>query len=136
MERVVGLDVGTKRTGISSGYNSLGIASGYSAVETKQLLSTLTQLHNEEPIEVLVVGKPLQMNGKPSESMEFIEKKVQEIVNALNLSIVWQDERFTSKMASKALVDMNARKLVRQNRSVIDEMSATLILQSYFDSRL
>jgi putative Holliday junction resolvase len=136
LERVVGLDVGTKRTGISSGYNSLGIASGYSAVETKQLLSTLTQLHNEEPIEVLVVGKPLQMNGKPSESMEFIEKKVQEIVNALNLSIVWQDERFTSKMASKALVDMNARKSVRQNRSVIDEMSATLILQSYFDSRL
>jgi putative Holliday junction resolvase len=136
LERVVGLDVGTKRTGISSGYNSLGIASGYSAVETKQLLSTLTQLHNEEPIEVLVVGKPLQMNGKPSESMEFIEKKVQEIVNALNLSIVWQDERFTSKMASKALVDMNARKLVRQNRSVIDEVSATLILQSYFDSRL
>ncbi len=136
MERVVGLDVGTKRTGISSGYNSLGIASGYSAVETKQLLSTLTQLHNEEPIEVLVVGKPLQMNGKPSESMEFIEKKVQEIVNALNLSIVWQDERFTSKMASKALVDMNARKSVRQNRSVIDEVSATLILQSYFDSRL
>ena len=136
MERVVGLDVGTKRTGISSGYNSLGIASGYSAVETKQLLSTLTQLHNEEPIEVLVVGKPLQMNGKPSESMDFIEKKVQEIVNALNLSIVWQDERFTSKMASKALVDMNARKSVRQNRSVIDEVSATLILQSYFDSRL
>jgi putative Holliday junction resolvase len=136
LERVVGLDVGTKRTGISSGYNSLGIASGYSAVETKQLLSTLTQLHNEEPIEVLVVGKPLQMNGKPSESMEFIEKKVQEIVNALNLSIVWQDERFTSKMASKALVDMNARKSVRQNRSVIDEVSATLILQSYFDSRL
>lgn len=136
MERVVGLDVGTKRTGISSGYNSLGIASGYSAVETKQLLSTLTQLHNEEPIEVLVVGKPLQMNGKPSESMEFIEKKVQEIVNALNLSIVWQDERFTSKMASKALVDMNARKSVRQNRSVIDEVSAILILQSYFDSRL
>jgi putative Holliday junction resolvase len=136
LERVVGLDVGTKRTGISSGYNSLGIASGYSAVETKQLISTLTQLHNEEPIEVLVVGKPLQMNGKPSESMEFIEKKVQEIVNALNLSIVWQDERFTSKMASKALVDMNARKSVRQNRSVIDEMSATLILQSYFDSRL
>jgi putative Holliday junction resolvase len=136
LERVVGLDVGTKRTGISSGYNSLGIASGYSAVETKQLLSTLTQLHNEEPIEVLVVGKPLQMNGKPSESMEFIEKKVQEIVNALNLSIVWQDERFTSKMASKALVDMNARKSVRQNRSVIDEVSAILILQSYFDSRL
>ena len=136
MERVVGLDVGTKRTGISSGYNSLGIASGYSAVETKQLLSTLTQLHNEEPSEVLVVGKPLQMNGKPSESMEFIEKKVQEIVNALNLSIVWQDERFTSKMASKALVDMNARKSVRQNRSVIDEVSAILILQSYFDSRL
>ena len=136
MERVVGLDVGTKRTGISSGYNSLGIASGYSAVDTKQLLSALTQLHNEEPIAVLVVGKPLQMNGKPSESMEFIEKKVQEIVSALNLSIAWQDERFTSKMASKALVDMNARKSVRQNRSVIDEVSATLILQSYFDSRL
>ena len=136
MERVVGLDVGTKRTGISSGYTTLGIASGYSAVETKQLLSTLTQLHNEEPIAVLVVGKPLQMNGEPSESMGFIEKKVQEITNALHLSVTWQDERFTSKMASKALVDMNVRKSVRQNRSVIDEVSATLILQSYFDSRL
>lgn len=136
MERVVGLDVGTKRTGISSGYTTLGIASGYSAVETKQLLSTLTQLHNEEPIAVLVVGKPLQMNGEPSESMGFIEKKVQEITNALHLSVAWQDERFTSKMASKALVDMNVRKSVRQNRSVIDEVSATLILQSYFDSRL
>lgn len=136
MERVVGLDVGTKRTGISSGYKTLGIASGYTAVETKELLSTLTQLHNEEPIVVLVVGKPLQMNGKPSESLGFIEKKVQEIKNTLNLSITWQDERFTSKMASKALVDMNARKSVRQNRSVIDEVSATLILQSYFDSRI
>ena len=136
MERVVGLDVGAKRTGISSGYKTLGIASGYTAVETKELLSTLKQLHNEEPIVVLVVGKPLQMNGKPSESLGFIEKKVQEIKNTLNLSITWQDERFTSKMASKALVDMNARKSVRQNRSVIDEVSATLILQSYFDSRL
>jgi putative Holliday junction resolvase len=136
LERVVGLDVGTKRTGISSGYTALGIASGYTAVETKQLLSTLTQLHNEEPIAILVVGKPLQMNGKPSESMGFIEKKIQEIIQKLNLVVAWQDERFTSKMASKALVEMNARKSVRQNRSVIDEVSATLILQSYFDSRL
>lgn len=136
MERVVGLDVGTKRTGISSGYTALGIASGYTAVETKQLLSTLTQLHNEEPIAILVVGKPLQMNGEPSESMGFIEKKIQEIIQKLNLLVAWQDERFTSKMASKALVEMNARKSVRQNRSVIDEVSATLILQSYFDSRL
>ena len=136
MERVVGLDVGTKRTGISSGYTALGIASGYTAVETKQLLSTLIQLHNEEPIAILVVGKPLQMNGEPSESMGFIEKKIQEIIQKLNLLVAWQDERFTSKMASKALVEMNARKSVRQNRSVIDEVSATLILQSYFDSRL
>ena len=136
MERVVGLDVGTKRTGISSGYTALGIASGYTAVETKQLLSTLTQLHSEEPIAILVVGKPLQMNGEPSESMGFIEKKIQEIIQKLNLLVAWQDERFTSKMASKALVEMNARKSVRQNRSVIDEVSATLILQSYFDSRL
>ncbi|MGA0384132.1 MAG: Holliday junction resolvase RuvX [Flavobacteriaceae bacterium] len=136
MERVVGLDVGTKRTGISSGYTALGIASGYTAVETKQLLSTLTQLHNEEPIAILVVGKPLQMNGEPSESMGFIEMKIQEIIQKLNLLVAWQDERFTSKMASKALVEMNARKSVRQNRSVIDEVSATLILQSYFDSRL
>jgi putative Holliday junction resolvase len=136
LERVVGLDVGTKRTGISSGYTALGIASGYTAVETKQLLSTLTQLHNEEPIAILVVGKPLQMNGEPSESMGFIEKKIQEIIQKLNLLVAWQDERFTSKMASKALVEMNARKSVRQNRSVIDEVSATLILQSYFDSRL
>ena len=58
------------------------------------------------------------------------------VTNALHLSVAWQDERFTSKMASKALVDMNVRKSVRQNRSVIDEVSATLILQSYFDSRL
>jgi len=136
LERVVGLDVGTKRTGISSGYTALGIASGYTAVETKQLRSTLTQLHNEEPIAILVVGKRLQMNGEPSESMGFIEKKIQEINQKLNLSVTWQDERFTSKMASKALVEMNARKSVRQNRSVIDEVSATLILQSYFDSRL
>jgi len=136
LERVVGLDVGTKRTGISSGYTALGIASGYTAVETKQLLSTLTQLHSEEPIAILVVGKPLQMNGEPSESMGFIEKKIQEIIQKLNLLVAWQDERFTSKMASKALVEMNARKSVRQNRSVIDEVSATLILQSYFDSRL
>jgi len=136
LERVVGLDVGTKRTGISSGYTALGIASGYTAVETKQLLSTLIQLHNEEPIAILVVGKPLQMNGEPSESMGFIEKKIQEIIQKLNLLVAWQDERFTSKMASKALVEMNARKSVRQNRSVIDEVSATLILQSYFDSRL
>ena len=133
VQRVVGLDIGTKRTGIALGYPSIGIASGFTAVASNQLLETLKRLHEEDPFTLVVIGKPLQMNGEASESAPFIEKKARAIQSELKLPVQWQDERFTSKMASQALVAMNAKKSIRQSRAVIDELSATLILQSFFD---
>ena len=133
MQRVVGLDIGTKRTGIALGYPSIGIASGFTAVASNQLLETLKRLHKEDPFALVVIGKPLQMSGEASESAHFIEKKARAIQSELKLPVQWQDERFTSKMASQALVAMNAKKSIRQSRAVIDEVSATLILQSFFD---
>jgi putative holliday junction resolvase len=136
LQRVVGLDIGLKRTGIAVGYTSIGIASGFTAVASNQLLEELKRMHKEEPFSLVVIGKPIQMNGEDSESTPFIEKKGRAIQSELGLPLQWQDERFTSKMASQALVAMNAKKSVRQSRLVIDEVSATLILQSFFDKVL
>lgn len=136
LQRVVGLDIGVKRTGIALGYASIRVASGWATVDSAKLLDALRRLHGEEPLSLVVIGKPIQMSGAPSESAPFIEKKGRAIQSELQLPIHWQDERFTSKMAAQALAAIHAKKSVRRNKAVLDEVSAALILQSYFDKTI
>ena len=132
LERILGLDIGSVRTGIATAYMGLGVASSLETVESKQVIERLIQLNKEEKISLIVVGKATQMDGTPSESMRFIEDMANKLEKS-GFKIVWQDERFTSKLASKSIAQSGMSKKKRQDKTLIDRVSATILLQSYLE---
>jgi putative Holliday junction resolvase len=136
MAKVLALDIGTKRTGIAETDPLQLIATGLSTIETTQLLPFLKSYVIEEKPELLVIGEPKRLHGAPSHVEAFIVQQMQHIQKAFPaLPIRRVDERFTSKIAGKSLVQSGLKKKHRQNKALIDEVSAVLILQSWLDSR-
>lgn len=132
MARILALDYGMKRTGIAVTDDFQIIASGLVTVLTKDLITFLTKYFKEENVELVLVGEPKQMNNTASQSevpiQEFL-KKFKEKFPMMEMKRV--DERFTSKMAVKTMIDSGLKKKKRQNKALLDEISATIILQSY-----
>lgn len=126
------LDYGGKRTGIAVSDEMQIIASGLSTIPTSELFSYLEKYFLTENVELVLVGEPKQMDNTASESevdiLEFI-KKFQKRFPLMELKRV--DERFTSKMAARTMIDSGLKKKKRQNKALLDEISATIILQSY-----
>ncbi|WP_073177024.1 Holliday junction resolvase RuvX [Flagellimonas flava] len=134
MARILALDFGKVRTGIAVTDELQLIASGLTTVETKDLLNFLKNYLEKESVERFVVGLPKQMNNTPSESEELIQPFLQKLGKAFpTVPIDRQDERFTSKMAMQSMVAGGMKKKKRQNKALIDEISATLILQAYLN---
>jgi putative Holliday junction resolvase len=136
MGRLLAIDFGTKRTGIAVTDPLQIIASGLTTVDTTSLLQFLKDYAKNEIVDIFIVGLPKQMDNTASESEVYIApflKKLSE--NFPKIPIVRVDERFTSKMALQTMIDSGLKKKQRQNKALIDEISATLILQSYMDSR-
>lgn len=132
MARILAIDFGKKRTGIAVTDELQIIASGLTTVETEQLIPFLQQYISEEKVELFVVGKPKQMNNSNSESEELIVpflKKLAEKIPQIPIKRI--DERFTSKMAFQTMIDGGLKKKQRRNKALVDEISATIILQSY-----
>ena len=128
------MDFGKKRTGIAVTDELQLIASGLTTVSTGELVSFLSDYIKNERVSCIVVGEPKQMNNTPSES----EAMIQPLINRLHklfpqLKIERQDERFTSKMAVQSMVATGVKKSKRQNKALVDEISATLILQAYLN---
>ena len=133
---IVALDFGKKRTGIAITDPLQLIASGLTTVDTKDLISFLKDYCLKTSVETFVVGLPKQMNNQPSESEQFIQQFLQTLKNTFpKTSIEREDERFTSKMAFQSMIDSGMKKKKRQNKAVVDEISATLILQSYLNRK-
>lgn len=136
MGRILAIDFGKKRTGIAITDELQIIASGLTTVETKLLISFLKDYVSRENVELFIIGKPKQMNNNDSESealiLPFI-KKLQKEIPQIPLKRV--DERFTSKMAFQTMLDGGLKKKQRQDKGLIDEISATIILQSYLYSQ-
>ncbi len=110
------------------------IASGLKTVHTKDIFEFLSMYLNNEDVECIVVGYPLQMNGKPSESIEYINPFIKKLKKTFpNMPIELVDERFTSKIAFQTMIDGGLKKKKRQNKALIDTISATIILQSYLE---
>ena len=108
------------------------IASGLTTVETQNALSFLGDYQKETPVEKFVVGQPKQKDGNQSEVEKDILLFIRQLKKSFpNVMVVRQDERFTSKMAFNSLIQTGAKKKIRKDKGVIDEISATLILQSY-----
>ena len=135
MGRILAIDYGTKRTGIAVTDELQIIASGLTTVDTKSLISFLVDYVNLERVEMFVVGLPKQMNNTASESEIQIQSFLKKLNKAIpEIPVERIDERFTSKMAFQTMIDSGLSKKQRQNKALVDEISATLILQSYLAS--
>jgi len=132
MARVLAIDYGKKRSGIAVTDHLQIIASGLTTVITKELFSFLKEYTNQENVELFLVGEPKQMNNSASESEALIVPFIEELKKMFpNIPIKRKDERFTSKMAFQTMIDSGLKKKQRQNKALVDEISATIILQSY-----
>lgn len=132
MARILAIDFGSKRTGIAVTDELQLIASGLTTVPTIEIYDFLKEYLNNERVEMFLVGEPKQMNNTISESekdiLPFIEK-LKKLYPSIPIKRI--DERFTSKMAFQTMIDSGLKKKQRQNKSLVDEISATIILQSY-----
>lgn len=136
MGRILAIDYGRKRTGIAVSDVLQLIANGLTTVPTHELLSFVLDYVSREPVERILVGHPKQMNNEDSENMKRIEPFVRSLQKKLpHIPIEYVDERFTSVLAHRAMLDGGLKKKERQNKALVDEISATIILQSYLESR-
>jgi putative Holliday junction resolvase len=129
------IDYGKKRTGIAITDPAQIIANGLTTVPTSQLISFIQEYIKKESLERIVVGKPKQMSGKDSESATDIAGFIKNLKMVLpDIPIESYDERFTSVLAHRTMLESGLRKTARQNKALVDKISATIILQSYMES--
>ncbi|MDD2246643.1 MAG: Holliday junction resolvase RuvX [Proteiniphilum sp.] len=136
MARILSIDYGKKRTGIAASDPLQIIANGVTTVETSKLFDFLSEYLQKEDVSCIVVGLPRQMNYEYSENM----KRVEPFVNRLrklypDIPVEYYDERFSSRMAQQTMRDAGLKKKSRQNKELVDEISATIILQGYMESK-
>ncbi|MFS4467381.1 Holliday junction resolvase RuvX [Maribacter sp. 2210JD10-5] len=135
MGRILALDFGAKRTGIAVTDELQIIASGLKTVPTETIFEFLAGYLKDEKVDTIVIGEPKQMNNTPSESEALITPFLEKLRKLFpQIPVRRQDERFTSKMAFQTMLDAGISKKKRQNKALIDEISATIILQDYLKS--
>ena len=135
MSKIVALDFGIKRIGVAMTDDLNIIASGLDTVSNENILSFLKNLTIKNKIDTIVIGKPLQKNNQPSD----IEVEILKFINILKnnfplIKLDRYDERFTSVIANKVIVESGINKTKRRNKSLVDKISATIILQSYLEN--
>jgi putative Holliday junction resolvase len=132
MKKLLAFDFGEKRTGIAVTDDLQIIASGLTTIATKELISFVSNFLNENSVERFIIGLPKQMDNSDSESMPYVLNSIQLLEkNFPQIAIEKIDERFTSKMAFQTMIDSGLSKKQRKNKALVDEISATIILQSY-----
>ena len=136
MARIVGIDFGEKRVGIASTDPLQIIANGITTLPPKDALDFLEKFVAENEVELFVVGRPKTLQNEPA----LVVKKVEQFVERLNekfstIEVVFVEERFTSVLAQRTMIDGGLKKKERQNKALVDKISATIILQSYLESK-
>lgn len=134
MGRILAIDYGRKRSGVAVTDPLKIIANGLTTVRTCDLMDFLKDYMRKEQVERIIVGLPKQMSGELSENMKYIEPFVRNLRKLVTVPVEMFDERFTSVLAHKAMLDGGLKKKDRQNKALVDEISATIILQSYMES--
>lgn len=136
MGRILAIDYGEKRCGIAVTDPLKIIANGLQTVDTKELIIFLKKYFQKESVETVVVGEPKRMSNEPSSIAPKIEKFILEFKKSFpTIHVERVDERFTSKMAFQTMLDAGLKKKDRQNKALLDTISATIILQSYLESK-
>ena len=132
MPRILAIDYGLKRTGIAITDEMQIIASGLTTVDSATAISFLREYFGKEKVEKVLIGEPKQMNNQPSESAPIIDAFVAKFEKEFpEMPVIRVDERFTSKMAFQTMIDSGLKKKQRQNKALIDEISATIMLRDY-----
>ena len=136
MSRIVAIDYGRKRTGIAVSDPLQIIASGLTTVPTHQLMDFLLNYIKQEQVECIIIGHPKQLNNEDSENMKNIVPFINRLKKILpDMPVQLVDERFTSVLAHQTMLAGGLKIKDRQNKALVDEISATIILQSYLESR-
>jgi putative Holliday junction resolvase len=136
LARILAIDYGLKRVGVAVTDPMQIIANSLTTVDAPEIIDFLAKYFSNEKVERVIVGLPKQMNNQPSESMPLVEKFVEKFRKQFpEMPIEYLDERFTSKMAVQAMVQGGVKKKDRQNKALIDTLSATILLQSYLIGR-
>ena len=136
MPRILSIDYGKKRTGLAVTDPLKIIAGGLATVLTHELFQFLHDYTQKEQVELIIIGEPKQPNGLPSENLARVQQFVNRWRKAMpQIPIEYFDERYTSVVAHRAMIDGGLKKKDRQNKALVDEISATILLQNYMDSR-
>ena len=136
MARILSIDYGKKRTGLAVTDPLQLIAGGLATVSTSELFDWLKNYITREPVERIVIGEPRQPNGQPSENLARVQQFVNRWRKAVpEVPVEYYDERFTSVLAHQTMLDGGLRKKARQDKALVDEISATIILEDYMRSR-
>ena len=137
MSRVLAIDYGVRRTGIAVTDPLQIIANGLTTVDTRQLLAFIQDYVKRETVERIVIGRPMQTNGRESENLKNVEKFVEQLQKALpNIPVTWWDERYTSVLAHQTMLESGIGKMARRNKALVDEISACIILQGWMERRV
>ncbi len=135
MGRLIALDYGLKRTGIAETDDLKIIASGLTTITSNELIPFLKTYFAKHEVEAIILGEPKRLDGSETHSTEAVLKIRNTLENTFpDIPVKMVDERFTSKMAFQTMIDSGLKKKQRQNKALIDEISATIILQSYLES--
>ncbi len=137
MPRILAIDYGIKRTGIAVTDELQIIASGLTTIPSETAITFLTDYFSKEDVIKVLIGEPMQMNGQPSESTTIIEKFVTKFKTTFpEMKVERADERFTSKMAMQTMLASGLKKKQRQNKALVDEIAATIMLQDYLTRKM
>ena len=136
MARILAIDYGRKHTGIAVSDPLQLIAGALTTVETKELERFVADYCAREEVSTIVIGKPMQMDGSPSETWRYIEPLAGRLRHAYpDKEVLFYDERFTSVLAHRAMLDGGMKKMARRDKATVDKIAATIILQSYMESK-
>ena len=132
MPRIVAIDYGLKRTGLAVTDPLKIIATALTTVESKQLIPFLKNYFSKEEVELIIIGEPKNWDDTDTHATPLVEKIIKELQkNFPAIPIKKVDERFTSKMASRAMIEMGLKKKQRQNKALVDQIAATIMLQEF-----
>lgn len=136
MARILSIDYGLKRTGIAVTDPLQIIATGLTTIESQQLVPFLKDYFSKEPVERIIIGMPTNWDDTDTHGTPLVRKAIQSLQKHFpQLPVETVDERFSSKMASRAMIDMGLKKKQRQNKALVDEIAATLLLQEWLQKR-
>lgn len=132
MPRIISIDYGAKRTGLAVTDPLQIIATGLTTVESKQLIPFLKDYFAKEEVELIIIGEPKNWDDTDTHATPLVEKTIKQLEkNFPKIPIKKVDERYTSKMAKDAMLEMGLKKMQRRNKKLVDEIAATILLQEY-----